>query len=70
MIQSMMQVSKEMEKSGVRLIHLEVGEPDFPTPPHIVEAAHRGMLKGETRYTVSMGNLDLREAISERLLID
>jgi len=30
------------------VIHLEMGEPDFDTPPHIVEAAHQAMLRGET----------------------
>lgn len=70
LIQSMMRTSKEMERSGIALIHFEVGEPDFPTPRHIIEAAYQAMIEGKTQYTVSMGNLDLREAIAERLYAD
>ncbi|HEY5871196.1 MAG TPA: pyridoxal phosphate-dependent aminotransferase [Candidatus Tectomicrobia bacterium] len=50
--------------TGVDVIHLEVGEPDFDTPPVIVEAAQRAMRDGETHYTHSLGLLELREAIA------
>lgn len=46
---------------------LEIGEPDFDTPPHIIEAAHRAARDGFTRYTESTGLLSLREAISAKL---
>ena len=36
-------------------IHLEVGEPDFPTPEHVVEAAHEAALAGRTRYAPNAG---------------
>ena len=49
---------------GVNVIHLEVGEPDFATPPAILEAAIRAMRDGETHYTHSMGLPELREAIA------
>jgi len=48
-------------------LHLEVGEPDFPTPPHIVEAACRAARDGFTRYTPNAGITPLREALVEKL---
>lgn len=56
--------AQQMEKAGRSIIHLEVGEPDFPTPSHICAAAVDAMQKGETRYTHSQGILSLREAIA------
>jgi len=46
---------------------LAVGEPDFPTPPHIVEAGQRALRDGFTRYSPNAGYLHLREAIAEKL---
>ncbi len=57
--------AQEIERSGRNIIHLEVGEPDFPTPAHISEAAVSALRAGETKYTHSMGLLSLREAIAE-----
>ena len=54
----------EMERAGVRVLHLEVGEPDFAPPPAAVEACAQALRRGETRYTESRGLLELREAIS------
>lgn len=54
-----------MERAGKRVIHLEVGEPDFDTPAVIKEAGIRALREGKTHYTDSMGLLELREAISE-----
>ena len=51
-------------ETGVNVIHLEVGEPDFDTPPAIVDAAVRAMRDGETHYTHSLGLAELREAIA------
>ncbi len=45
-------------------IRLEVGEPNFPTPPHIVEAAHRAAQQGFTKYTQTAGLLSLRELLA------
>jgi aspartate/methionine/tyrosine aminotransferase len=50
--------------TGVNVIHLEVGEPDFDTPPAIVDAAIGAMRNGDTHYTHSLGLLELREAIA------
>jgi aspartate/methionine/tyrosine aminotransferase len=52
-----------MERAGTHVIHLEVGEPDFDTPPCVKEAACQAMEQGHTHYTHSLGNVDLREAI-------
>lgn len=56
--------AKAMEQQGRSVIHLEVGEPDFPTPPPIVEAAQRALAAGHTHYTHSMGIPELREEIA------
>jgi aspartate aminotransferase len=49
------------------VIHLEVGQPDFPTPPHIIEAAHRAMLAGHTGYTPTAGIPALRAALAAKI---
>jgi aspartate aminotransferase len=59
--------AKALEAKGRKVIHLEVGEPDFPTPPHIVEAGVKALREGRTRYGAAPGNLDLREALAEHL---
>jgi aspartate/methionine/tyrosine aminotransferase len=53
-----------MEREGARVIHLEVGEPDFAPPPAAVKACIRALESGETRYTDSRGLAELREAIA------
>jgi aspartate/methionine/tyrosine aminotransferase len=54
-----------MERDGARVIHLEIGEPDFPPPAAAVAAAVRALREGETRYTDSRGLPELREAIAQ-----
>ena len=53
--------AKRMEKMGKKVIHLDIGEPDFDTPEHIKEAACKAIDKGYTKYTSSKGILSLRE---------
>jgi aspartate/methionine/tyrosine aminotransferase len=53
-----------MERAGARVIHLEIGEPDFPPPPAAVHACLQALREGETRYTDSRGLVELREAIA------
>jgi len=65
-VMEILERAKDMEAQGRSIIHMEVGEPDFPTPPCIVEAAERALREGHTRYTSSLGLLKLREAIAER----
>ena len=53
-----------MERAGERVIHLEIGEPDFPPPPAAVAACVSALQGGETHYTDSRGLAELREAIA------
>ena len=62
-IRDLMDLAREMDG---RVIHLEVGEPSFITPAHIIEAAFEKASSGSTRYTQSGGILPLRTAIAER----
>ena len=57
--------ARALEAQGVDVIHLEIGEPDFDTPPHIVEAAVQALRQGQTHYTPSAGLPVLREAIAD-----
>jgi aspartate/methionine/tyrosine aminotransferase len=60
--------AKELERRGEHVIHLEIGEPDFPTPEVIKEAAYRAMAAGETQYTHSQGLIELREVLCQHYL--
>lgn len=62
-VMEVLERAQEMERQGRSVIHLEVGEPDFPTPAHICEAVNKALCAGETKYTHSLGLLQLREAI-------
>jgi len=53
-----------LEREGRSIIHLEVGEPDFPTPPRIVRSAIEALTGGETHYTDSRGTAELRAAVA------
>lgn len=57
--------AKALEAEGREIIYLCLGEPDFPTPEPIVATAREAMLAGETRYTHSLGRIELREALAE-----
>ena len=57
--------AQALERAGADVVHLEFGEPDFDTPPVIVEAVERAIKDGRTRYAASLGILPLREAIAE-----
>jgi aspartate/methionine/tyrosine aminotransferase len=56
--------AQALERTGRRVIHLEIGEPDFPTPPHVVEAAVEALRAGYTHYVPAPGMPVLREAVS------
>ena len=56
--------AKAMEAAGHKIIHLEIGEPDFPTASHIVEAAVEGLRAGHTHYVPAPGIPALREAVA------
>lgn len=57
--------ANRLEAKGERVIHLEVGQPDFDTPQVIKEAALRALAEGKTGYTAANGILPLREAICQ-----
>jgi aspartate/methionine/tyrosine aminotransferase len=59
--------ARRLEATGRTVIHLEAGEPDFPTPPHIVEAGIRALRDGLTTYTQSSGIQPLRAAIADSM---
>jgi aspartate aminotransferase len=56
--------ARALQAQGRGIIHLEIGEPDFDTPPHIVEAAVQALRDGHTHYTPASGIPELRQAIA------
>lgn len=56
--------ARALEAQGRHVVHLEIGEPDFTTPEHIIEAAVAALRAGETHYTPTAGIPQLREAIA------
>ena len=65
---AMSQLAAEMKAKGVDVINLSVGEPDFPTPKHICDAAKKAIDEGFTHYTAVDGLLSLRQTIADKLL--
>ncbi|MBL79293.1 MAG: aspartate aminotransferase [Nitrosomonadaceae bacterium] len=57
--------AKELEQKGVDVIHLEIGDPDFNSPPQVIEAACAGLRNGHTHYTISAGMKEFREVAAE-----
>jgi len=62
-----MAAARAREEAGERVVHLERGEPDFDTPPHIVEALARAARDGHTHYPDARGERSLREALVTKL---
>ena len=60
------QAAKALAATGVDVIDLGLGEPDFPTPAHVIEAAHKAALAGETLYTPAAGTVALRRAVADK----
>jgi aminotransferase len=60
-------LAKQTSISAPGMINLASGTPDFPTPPHVVEAGQRALAEGKTVYTAWAGLMPLREAIAEQL---
>jgi len=56
--------AQALERAGRRVVHMEIGEPDFTAPAPVVEAGVRAMRDGRTAYTATLGLMGLREAIS------
>ncbi len=59
--------ARQLEAKGRSVIHMEIGEPDFPTPANIVAAAKRALDEGWTHYGPTQGYPELREAIAEHV---
>lgn len=68
LVMAILEKAGELEHSGHEVIHLEIGEPDFPTPECVKEAAIKAIRDGRTGYTHSLGLIELREALSEYYL--
>jgi len=56
--------ARELERQGRHVIHLEIGEPDFPTPAHIIDAAKQALDDGYTHYGPTQGLPELRQSIA------
>ena len=59
--------ARALEAQGKSIIHLEIGEPDFDTPRHIIEAAHKALDEGWTHYGPASGDINLKEAIVDEI---
>jgi len=59
--------ARALEAQGREIVHLEIGEPDFDTPKHIIEAACQALHSGYTHYTPSAGIPELRQAIADEI---
>lgn len=59
--------ARKLEAAGKKVIHLEIGEPDFNTPQHIIAAACRALHEGYTHYGPAAGLPELREAIAQHV---
>src|SRR5262249_37842830 len=59
--------ARALEKQGKSIIHLQIGEPDFPTPAHVVEAGQKALADGWTKYGPTAGFPELRESIARHV---
>jgi aspartate/methionine/tyrosine aminotransferase len=62
-----LEAARQLEAQGRQIVHLEIGEPDFDTPAHIVAAARCALDRGETHYVPAPGLAELREAVASFL---
>jgi aspartate aminotransferase len=62
--------AERLRRQGVDIVDLGAGEPDFPTPPHIIDAARRALDAGFTKYTTNVGIEELRTAVCDRYRTD
>lgn len=63
-VMELLRLAKQLEAQGIDVIHMEIGEPDFPTPPTIVDAGIKHLLTGEVKYTPAAGLPELRKKIA------
>jgi aspartate aminotransferase len=62
--------ARALREAGVDVVTLTIGEPDFPTPPHAIAAAHEAALHGETKYPPQDGTRALKEAVQRKFVRD
>ena len=62
--------ARELGAQGIKVISLASGEPDFPSPPHAIEAAHQAALAGDTKYPPQDGTKRLKEAVQRKFKRD
>ncbi len=62
--------ARELAAKGIKVISLGTGEPDFASPPHAIEAAHKAALAGDTKYPPQDGTKQLKEAIQRKFRRD
>src|SRR5690606_19314368 len=62
--------AKEMRAAGIDVVNFSAGEPDFPTPENIKDAAKRALDENQTRYTPVAGTPELRQAVATKLRRD
>ncbi len=67
LVMEVLERAQALERAGRSIIHLEVGEPDFDSPPVVVTAGQEALRAGHTHYTHSLGRLELRAALSNWL---
>ena len=67
-VMEVLEKAAEMERKGINVIHLEVGEPDFDVPKCVANAVQNAFDEGRTHYTHSLGDPDLRNEIAKRYL--
>src|ERR671923_2465178 len=57
--------ARKLEAEGMKVVHLEIGEPDFATPDNIIEAGISALQNGYTHYTPASGIMEARQAVAE-----
>ncbi|WP_027177931.1 pyridoxal phosphate-dependent aminotransferase [Maridesulfovibrio bastinii] len=65
LVMDVLEAAQKMERAGKKVIHMEVGEPDFDTPQCVKDACCKALQDGQTHYTHSLGVEELRNAISD-----
>lgn len=63
-VMALLKRAKELERQGKNIIHMEIGEPDFKTPQHIIDASIAYIQSGDVKYTPAAGLSELREKIA------
>jgi len=63
-VMEVLEKAAEMERKGIDVVHLEVGEPDFDVPKCVAHAVQKAFDEGRTHYTHSLGDVELREEIA------